>query len=278
MWVTAVQLRQHVSHRRTLFYLEQIILKHDAAVRAINIKPTNQGIDFFFDNRSHAMNFVNFLGNFAPLKNRHDKQLVSRDSHSYTYNYRYTLSVEICPICREDLIYLPPKVSANLGNLGPLVISTKVKNGISLLDPFTLRNCFLSADLTYLGNVLKAGDFALGYDIGVTNSNDIELEMSRNFHHPDAILIEKIHGEPGERDPGNKNESSSHLSLEYQEFLRDLEDNSELRINISLSRNTECHSLESTTNVGNVPCVPPVELFEDLDLSEEEDGEDSMRE
>ncbi|KAJ7968500.1 60S ribosomal export protein NMD3 [Quillaja saponaria] len=338
MWVAAVQLRQHVSHRRTLFYLEQIILKHDAAVRAINIKPMNQGIDFFFDNRSHAMNFVNFLGNVAPLKNRHDKQLVSRDSHSNTYNYRYTFSVEICPICREDLICLPPKVAANLGNLGPLVICTKVAKRIALLDPFTLRNCFLSADLywrapfkpmftsrqlvkyivldvepvsyeinvgatqykladvqvaresdfgrndnifyvrTHLGNILKAGDFALGYDIGVAYSNDIELERYRNFHLPDAILIQKIRGELGKNEPHSTNASSSHLPSEYQEFLIDLEDNPELRFNISLSGNTECHPSESTSNGGNVPCLPLEELLEDLDLSEEEDGEDCMKE
>ncbi|KAL8487857.1 hypothetical protein ACS0TY_024241 [Phlomoides rotata] len=47
-WIAAVQLRQHVSHRRTFFYLEQLILKHDAAKNAIRIKQMDQGIDFFF--------------------------------------------------------------------------------------------------------------------------------------------------------------------------------------------------------------------------------------
>ncbi|XXG75755.1 hypothetical protein AAC387_Pa08g0263 [Persea americana] len=61
-WVASVQLRQHVSHRRTFFYLEQLILKHDAAVRAIKIKQMDQGIDFFFGNRSHAAKFVDFVG------------------------------------------------------------------------------------------------------------------------------------------------------------------------------------------------------------------------
>lgn len=36
-WGAVVQLRQHVSHQRTFFYLEQLILKHDAAVCAIKI-------------------------------------------------------------------------------------------------------------------------------------------------------------------------------------------------------------------------------------------------
>ncbi|KDP25831.1 hypothetical protein JCGZ_22553 [Jatropha curcas] len=145
-WVASVQLRQHVSHRRTFFYLEQLILKHDAAVRAIKIKQMDQGIDFFFGNRSHGVKFVEFLGKVAPVRSRHDKQLVSHDPKSNNYNYKYTFSVEISPICREDLICLPPKVAVSLGNIGPLVICTKVTNSIALLDPFTLRHCYLDSD------------------------------------------------------------------------------------------------------------------------------------
>ncbi|KAL4581278.1 hypothetical protein LXL04_017489 [Taraxacum kok-saghyz] len=57
-WVAVVQLRQQVAHRRTFFYLEQLILKHDAALKAIRIKQINHGIDFFFANRSHAWKFL----------------------------------------------------------------------------------------------------------------------------------------------------------------------------------------------------------------------------
>ncbi|CBI29817.3 unnamed protein product, partial [Vitis vinifera] len=56
-WVASVQVRQHVPHRRTLFYLEQLILMHDAARCAKKIKPMNQGIDFFFANWSHGKKF-----------------------------------------------------------------------------------------------------------------------------------------------------------------------------------------------------------------------------
>ncbi|PHT25215.1 hypothetical protein CQW23_35149 [Capsicum baccatum] len=106
----------------------------------------DQGIDLFFSNRSHAVKFVEFIGKVVPSRSRNDKQLVSHDPKSNNYNYKYTFSVEISPVCREDLICLPPKVSNSLGNLGPLVICTKVSNHIALLDPFTLRNCFLDAE------------------------------------------------------------------------------------------------------------------------------------
>ena len=37
------QLRQHVYHKRTFFFLEQLILKHGADVNCINIKSIHEG-------------------------------------------------------------------------------------------------------------------------------------------------------------------------------------------------------------------------------------------
>ena len=37
-WVASVQLRQHVSHKQTFFYLEELIFRHDAESRVIKIK------------------------------------------------------------------------------------------------------------------------------------------------------------------------------------------------------------------------------------------------
>lgn len=63
----------------------------------------------------------------VPCKFRHDKQLVSHDTHSASYNYKYTFSVEIVPICKDDLICLPPKIAQQHGQIGPLVLCTKVR-------------------------------------------------------------------------------------------------------------------------------------------------------
>uniref|UniRef100_F6HI03 60S ribosomal export protein NMD3 n=1 Tax=Vitis vinifera TaxID=29760 RepID=F6HI03_VITVI len=351
-WVASVQLRQHVPHRRTFFYLEQLILRHDAAGRAIKIKQMDQGIDFFFANRSHGVKFVEFIGKVTPSRSRHDKQLVSHDTKSNNYNYKYTFSVEICPICREDLICLPPKVAVSLGNLGPLVICTKVSNNIALLDPFTLRHCFLDADQywrssfkallssrqlveyivldveivssevnvggskyaladaqvarvsdfgkndtifnirTHLGHLLNPGDHALGYDVYAANSNDMELEKYRGFVLPEAILIKKSYEEKRQRKRGKPRSwklkslnmevddskgraDQEKMNTEYEVFLRDLEEDPELRFNISLYRNKEYQPSEmaSMTDGEDLPSVPLEELLADLDLSEEEDGD-----
>ncbi|KAK6922094.1 Nmd3, N-terminal [Dillenia turbinata] len=355
-WVACVQLRQHVSHRRTFFYLEQLILTHDAASRAINIKQVNQGIDFFFGNRSHAVKFVEFVGKVAPIDHRHDKQLVSHDPKSNDYNYKHTFSVEICPICREDLICLPPKVALSLGNLGPLVICTKVSNSITLLDPFTLRHCSLDAvqywrtcfkpllssrqlveyivldvetsnievnaggskyvlaDVevarvsdfgkndqifrirTHLGHLLSPGDFALGYDLYAANTNDIDLDKHRGLVLPEAVLIKKSYEKKRQRkhkknrpwklkslnmeiDNTTKGRvDEQKMNSEYERFLRDLEENPELRFNISLYHNRDYQPSEmaSVTDGGDIPSVPLEELLADLDLSDE-DMEDAEK-
>jgi nonsense-mediated mRNA decay protein 3 len=144
-WIACVQVRQKVDHKRTFFFLEQLIIKHNAAASAINIKQMHEGVDFYFANRSHALKYLDFLSNVVPTKSRHDKQLVSHDTKSNTYNYRFTMSVEICPVCKDDLICLPQKVAAGLGNIGPLVLCMRVSNSLLLLDPQNLRNAYVDA-------------------------------------------------------------------------------------------------------------------------------------
>ena len=67
------------------------------------------GVDFFFGNRSHALKFNDFLSSVVPIKTRNDKQLVSHDEHAGTYNYKFTFSVKLVPLCKEDLCLLPHK-------------------------------------------------------------------------------------------------------------------------------------------------------------------------
>ena len=62
-----------------------------------------QGVDFYFSNRAQATKFVDFLSNVVPIRYRSDKQLVSHNTHTSTYNYKYTYSVEIAAICRVSL-------------------------------------------------------------------------------------------------------------------------------------------------------------------------------
>ncbi|XP_028549844.1 60S ribosomal export protein NMD3-like isoform X2 [Dendrobium catenatum] len=285
-WVAAVQLRQHVSHRRTFFHLEQLILRHGTAARTLRIKEADRGVDFFFGNRSHAIKFVDFISSAVPVQSRSDKQLVSHDPKSNRYNYKHTFSVEICPICREDLICLPPKVANTLGNLGPLVLCTKVarvsdfgKND----NIFTVR--------THIGHLLNPGGYALGYDLYGANINDFEIDKYRGLDLPHAILVKKSYEEKRQKRRGKvRSWKLKSLNMEidntkgrmdeekrvndYEEFLRDLEENPELRFNMSLYHNNDYQPSEMASTVGGdeLPSVPLDDLIAELAISDEEES------
>jgi len=61
LWKASCQLRQRVNHKRTFMVLEQIILKHQAHKKAINIKEEPEGVDFFFNSRNDAIAFTEFM-------------------------------------------------------------------------------------------------------------------------------------------------------------------------------------------------------------------------
>ncbi|CAI5503965.1 unnamed protein product [Closterium sp. Naga37s-1] len=146
-WVAVVQLRQKAEHKRTFLFLEQLILKHGADANTINIRQVHDGIDFYYANRSHAQKFVDFVSAVVPAQHRSDKQLVSHDIHTASYNYKYTFSVEICPVCKEDLICLPPKAANACGTAAnPLVLCIRVSNSLQLLDPSTLHAIYLDSN------------------------------------------------------------------------------------------------------------------------------------
>lgn len=127
-------------HKRTFFFLEQLILKHGADANCLKVKDIHEGVDFYFGTRAHALKFIDFLQCVTPLRYRHDKQLISHDTHNNTYNYKFTFSVEIVALCKDDLVCIPAKLCSSLGNLGPVLLVLRVTNQITLMDPVTLRS------------------------------------------------------------------------------------------------------------------------------------------
>ncbi len=146
-WIACVQVRQHVPHKRTFFFLEQLILKHGVDQSCVNVKNIHEGVDFYFGNRAHANKFVDFLQSVVPIRHRSDKQLVSHDIHTSNYNYKYTFSVELAPVCKDDLVCLPPKVATSHGGIGPVVLCTRVTNALTMIDPKTLQVATVEAPM-----------------------------------------------------------------------------------------------------------------------------------
>lgn len=48
-------------------------------------------------------------------------------------------SVEVIPICKDDLIALPIKLARQLGNISPLTLCHRVGTAVGLMDPSTLQ-------------------------------------------------------------------------------------------------------------------------------------------
>ena len=157
MWKACVQVRQKglsclrtcadaVPHKRTFLYLEQLILKYNAHRETVSVQEKKDGLDFFYVQRAHAIRMTEFLASVVPVRVNKSEQLISIDVHTSSSNYKFTYSVEIAPICKDDLLCLPLNLARQLGNIGQFVLPFRISNVIKLIDPHTLQIADLTAD------------------------------------------------------------------------------------------------------------------------------------
>ena len=139
IWRACVQLRQKVNHKRTFLFLEQVILKHKAQSKALNIKEHPEGVDFYFANRAQANSFCAFIHEFLPCQTKTSRQLISVDEKSNEAVYKETFRLEIAPVCQDDLIILTEDNYKKLGGIGPLLLSYKQINNLKFIDPVTFE-------------------------------------------------------------------------------------------------------------------------------------------
>jgi len=144
-WNSVVQVRQHVKHKRTFFYLEQLLLRHQVCVNAIGMKEQPDGLDFYWDSKPAAVRQMQFLQSVVPTRIKQSKRLISQDDSSNTKNYKHSLFVEITPICKDDLVCLHPKLCQELGGISPLMICYKVTGSLHFIDPISLKHVDVSA-------------------------------------------------------------------------------------------------------------------------------------
>lgn len=176
-WKNLVQVRQRVQHKRTFLYLEQLILKHGAHRGCLSIETFRDGMDFYFPDKGKANRFISFIEQNVPIKvrqllfhlqcffyslfnekliesvvlhseqNKSSKKLISTDVKSNISNYKFTNLIEICTLCKDDLLYLPKKTANNLGNISRLVLVKNISNVINLVDPFTGQTAQMSPEV-----------------------------------------------------------------------------------------------------------------------------------
>jgi nonsense-mediated mRNA decay protein 3 len=348
-WRACVQVRQKVPHKRTFLYLEQLILKHGAHKDTINIKEVKDGLDFYYAARNQADKFVDFLSSVVPVRSKKSQELISMDIHTSTKSYKFSFSVELVPICKDDLVALPIKLAKSIGNIAPLALCNRVGTSINLLDPHTLQVADVStpiywrapftsladvtelqefivmdieslgvtkgrwllaevtvaraADLgsndktyytrTHLGNVLHPGDSVMGYMLTGTNFNNVQfeaLEQSNAYasHIPDVMLVKKFYARKKKsknrnwrlkrmnKDEGDllpKKSDQEKMDRDYEMFLRDVEEDTELRQTLAVykaeqqaKKDAEAMSVAETSDgEDEVPQIDMDELLDEFD-------------
>lgn len=357
-WRACVQVRQKVPHKRTFLYLEQLILKHGAHKDTINIKEVKDGLDFFFSARNQAEKFVDFLSSVAPVRTKKSQELISMDIHTSAKSYKFTFSVELIPICKDDLVAIPIKLAKQIGNISPLALCYRVGTSIYLLDPNTLQTADISTPIywrdpfktlgdvqelvefvvmdiepvgpqkgkwllaeatvarasdlgvndntyftrTHLGNILHPGDSVMGYMLTGTNYNNPQfeaLEKSNAYAStiPDVMLVKKFYARKEKsknrkwrlkrmaKDEGDllpKKADQERMDRDYEMFLRDVEEDTELRNTLALykaqqkaTKDAEAMSVVETTDGAedDLPKIDMEELldeFDELNVNDEE--------
>jgi len=204
-WRATVQIRQKVPHKRTFLYLEQLILKHNAHVDTISITESRDGLDFFYAQKNHAAKMIDFLEAVVPIKYKKSEELISQDTHTGSSTYKFSFSVEIAPICRDDLVVLPKKLASHLGNISRLVLCNKISNSIQFLDPCTLQTADISASVYWrdafpsLAEISQLVEFIVldvestGFSRGNKVLADITIARSTDLGVNDQVYYIKSH-------------------------------------------------------------------------------------
>jgi nonsense-mediated mRNA decay protein 3 len=118
-WEAVVQLRQRVDHKRTFYLLEQMILKHGVHGSVSNVKEVPDGIDFYFIEKRHAQKLINFVTGMVPCRVKTGgERVISEDFTNNSVKQNKASSLEIVPICKDDLVVLHPKQHSALGCIG----------------------------------------------------------------------------------------------------------------------------------------------------------------
>jgi len=147
VWKAVCQVRQKVKHKRTFFYLEQLLLKHNICEKVLGLKEQTDGLDFYWDSKAAATRQLDFLQSVVPIRMKQSKRLISQDDNSNTKNYKFTLYAEIAVICKDDLVCLSPQIASSFGGISPVMLCYKVTQSLHLVDSASLKLIDVSSDM-----------------------------------------------------------------------------------------------------------------------------------
>ena len=139
-WSSCVQIRQRVPHKKTMLYLEQIILKNKMQKSSLYFEEANDGFDFFFSTRRAGEIFSNWIATVVPSKITYHKKYVSLSTSTFTY------LVDVANVAKYDLFILDKDSYKKLGGIGPLLICTRLSSRTIFIDPRTFNHLYLDGN------------------------------------------------------------------------------------------------------------------------------------
>jgi NMD protein affecting ribosome stability and mRNA decay len=241
IWASCVQIRQRVPHKKTMLYLEQIILHNKMQKNALDFKETNDGFDFFFTTRRAGEIFSNWLATVVPSKITYTKKYVSLSTSTFTY------LVDVANVAKYDLFRLDKDSCTKLGGIGPLLVCTRLSSRTIFIDPRTFNYLYLDGNTFFkykfisfcnsnqlseflILDVYEEVDYNFG---GINNNNNNENKKKRNRKKKKNKKNKKDESdEEDDKDNDNQNEESSvggsslmSQSTNYGKGVKDEENN-----------------------------------------------------
>ena len=143
-WHAVVQLRQKRetgAPKKGLAAIEMALssrANRDLRNTVLKIDASRHGLDFYFLSLSKAQHFAQFLSRLAPIKIKTSSKLISADVKCNTANMQYTLTCDVVPLCRDDLVLVHKESRSLLG--GRLALVTKVASVVHLTDASPKRS------------------------------------------------------------------------------------------------------------------------------------------
>ena len=234
-WASCVQIRQRVPHKKTMLYLEQIILKNKMQKNSLYFEEANDGFDFFFSTRRAGEIFSNWISTVVPSKITYTKKYVSLSTSTFTY------LVDVANVAKYDLFLLDKESYKKLGGIGPLLICTRLSSRTIFEDPRTFNHLYLDGNTFFkykfnkFCNSNQLTEFLIldvneetDYNFGnINNNNNEKKKKNKGKKKKNKKNKEKSDSEEEKNDDNNNineiNEDSMSMSTNYEKGIKEKE-------------------------------------------------------
>lgn len=119
--------------------------------------------------------------------------------------FQFSYSVELIPICKDDLVAMPIKLARQLGNISPLTLCHRVGTSLNLLDPLTLQTADVAsgtywrspfknlADVTELKEFIIMDMEPLGHSVGRYHLAEATVARASDLGSNDKTYYTRTH-------------------------------------------------------------------------------------